>query len=233
MFHPKPEIEKAILFYFKKGHNIKETLKSILKRNGKELSEINSFFDFASGHGRVTRFLVQSINPKNITISDIDKEANRFNKKTFKTKSIDSDFNPKKLITNEKYEVIFSCSLFSHLSIKIWALWLAKLYSLLEKDGLLIFTTRGFGIKDKEKFEDKKIRTGFSYLNRNKSNGKLNPEFYGCTTVSPDFVKRTLRSINKQIRFKYYPNGLNGRQDIYVIKKSSHKKQFFFSKLFS
>ena len=45
------------------------------------LDKVESFLDFASGYGRLTRFLVHKINPENLYISEVIK-------KTFPTKRL-------------------------------------------------------------------------------------------------------------------------------------------------
>src|SRR5580700_1867199 len=78
-----PAIKDAELDYYASGESMLLTFKEILSGLNYKANDINRFLDFACGYGRFSRFLVSVLDPKKITVSDIDKGAVDFCKKNF------------------------------------------------------------------------------------------------------------------------------------------------------
>lgn len=208
--------------YFAAGCMMVTELEAVLEDSGKNLRKVNSFLDFACGYGRVTRFLVQEMGKKSITVSDIDKDAVDFCKKTFDVKGFYSVSDPDELHHDYKYDVIFVASLFSHLSIQSWEAWFKRLYIMLENNGVLILSTHGdyaYGLFDsKAKKQIENIKDGFLYLQISETN-RLSRKEYGTAYVKREFVEDFVQQNNIGKMIGFYPKGLGNLQDIYVIKK--------------
>lgn len=198
--------------YFQTGANILKCLEDVLKDNGHSLKQIDSFLDFACGYGRFTRFLINKLDKKKITVSDIDKNAVDFCRRTFGVKAFYSEMDPQKLKHNEKYDLIYVISLFSHLNLQLWTAWLNRLYNMLNKDGLLILSTHGISCFDDQFAE---ISDGF-YFNKVSETARLSTEDYGGAVVTREFVSKNCPGE----LISYYPKKLNNHQDVYVIRRS-------------
>ena len=85
------EKENALFFYFRTGRESLQSVENVITSSGKSFKEIRSFLDFASGYGRVTRFLIQEIEASSVWVSDIYKKAVAFQKNYFKVNGFYSD----------------------------------------------------------------------------------------------------------------------------------------------
>ena len=203
--------------YFSSGEIAFVTLQDILADQGVTLSDVTSLLEFASGYGRITRFLVTMVNPNKITVSDIDYSAIEINAKMFGTQPLVSAEHPADFVCNRTFEVIFVASLFSHLNFGLWHLWLERLYKLLEPGGLLIFSTHGIDHDLPENSIDFLVEDGFWFRTSNETIGRLDVEVYGTTWVTETWVRKIVRDYGIGKVYSYYQKKL-WRQDIYVIK---------------
>jgi SAM-dependent methyltransferase len=204
-------------YYFLSGQKALVSLKNILADQGMSFKDTTSLLEFASGYGRITRFLVTRIAPQKITVSDIDSAAVRFNSATFGTSPLVSTQNPSNFICTRKFQLIFVASLFTHLNYALWVPWLKRLYELLEPGGLLIFSTRDlqhYSLNDYIEF----IEDGFAFEKSNETLGRLKVNTYGTTLVTEGWVRKTIQDHECGELRAYYPHKL-WQQDIYVIKK--------------
>ena len=221
-----PDIKNPIAEYFRSGELMLTNLQEIFEDIGYSFGQINSFLDFACGYGRFTRFLIQKLSHEKITISDIDKNAVDFCKKTLRVNGFYSVDNSERLIHDSKYDVIYVASLFSHLSLRLWGGWLKRLYDMLNEGGILIFSTHGMHcynlLDDESKKRHEKVEEGFFYLLQSETK-RLSVKDYGTTYVTYDYVKKVIRQNNIGIIVAYYPKKLWYFQDIYVIQKDGTK----------
>jgi SAM-dependent methyltransferase len=194
----------------------------ILGRSGVSLPHVGSFLDFACGHGRLTRFLVHRLSRNRITVSDINKEAVDFVCSTFGVQGFYSVATPEKLSHDGCSDVIFVGSLFSHLPVTIWASWLSRLYGMLTKNGVLVFSTHGMDLYNQiAPAGRKELETdteGFFYGEMTFGGGGiLPPTIYGTTYVSDSYVRQVVDSRALGNLIGFYPKGLSKLQDVYVI----------------
>ncbi len=107
------------------------------------LSKCRSVLDFGCGWGRITRFFMKDVDSSRIwacdpvqDMIDICRESNRWcNFDTINTR-------PPSPYEDDKFDLIFSFSVFSHLSEDMHKMQLDELYRILRPGGLLIVTTR-------------------------------------------------------------------------------------------
>lgn len=202
--------------YFVSGEGMLQSLQKILDETGTSLEEVDSFLEFACGYGRFTRHLITCLDPERITVSDVYEKAVDFQKSIFGVEGFYSDTNPDKLEVPGKYDVIFVASLFSHLPMKTWRLWLQKLFNSLNENGVLIFSTHGQSCMTKP---DKMPDSGFAYYGMSESNS-LSSDDYGTTYVTSDFVLKAVEEETGQPVVLEVPQGLWGYQDVYVVRCS-------------
>ena len=89
---------------------------------GRPLHAVQSFLEFACGHGRLTRHLVKELPPHRLTVSDVVPGSVDFLRDTLGVKGFYSSSEPQALKAPEHYEMIFVLSLFTHLPPYLGAL---------------------------------------------------------------------------------------------------------------
>jgi SAM-dependent methyltransferase len=156
-----------------------------------------SILDMPSGYGRELRYLKAQFPEANITACELDRKAVDFCVKTFNVKGIYSDKNIKNLKIEDKFDLIWCGSLFTHLDKDLWPSFFKFFYDHLEEKGILIFTIHGKyvaerminGIYDygipKEKIPvvyNSYIKTGFGYASYPNNNE------YGISISSPSWI---------------------------------------------
>jgi SAM-dependent methyltransferase len=212
--HPQHK-DHPIQSYFESGEGMMHCLNEILLKAGTSFNQIDSFLEFACGYGRFTRHLIEKIDSKRVTVSDIYQKAVDFQKKAFGVRGFYSKTNPEELDIPGRYDVIFVASLFSHLPCKNWGRWINKLYSALNEGGLLIFSTHGTACMENA---DDIPEEGFLFLPISESNS-LSCDEYGTTYVTNDFVASVVkRETGQDIEFMV-EKFLWTYQDVYVVRR--------------
>jgi len=221
----KGNYNDTFIEYLNSGVHQMEIIQKILEKKEKDINQ-TKILDFASGHGRLTRFMVLKIPPSNIWVSDTKVDAVNFQKSIFNVNGFYSSFVPEELRLQLKFDFIFVGSLFSHLNQNLFIRWLKKLLSLLESDGVLCIST--VPIDDIQKSGD------FNYTEYpasvldeemyeiSKSTGMKAQELYGVALVREEWLAKTLNTLTGGIAKYYrYKKALWDLQDIYIITYGS------------
>ncbi|MFZ2038565.1 MAG: class I SAM-dependent methyltransferase [Minisyncoccia bacterium] len=160
-----------------------------------------SILDMPSGYGRVLRYLKANFPDAKITACELEKDAVDFCVNTFGAKGLYSDKDIKNLKIEDKFDLIWCGSLFTHLDENLWLSFLNFFYDHLNEKGVLIFTTHGryvvkrmtdeefdYGIP-KERIPNifgSYIKSGFGYENY------PNSEDYGISISSFSWIYNIL-----------------------------------------
>ena len=135
------ETRKTALWeYFAGGLQMLNLVRDVARKKCDSLMNIQSFLDFASGHGRFTRFLVKELPRERVWISDIYENAVKFQQQQFGVHGIVSVPDPDNYQCGRRFDFVFVASLFSHLPEAMFKKWLRKLYGLLAPEGVLVFS---------------------------------------------------------------------------------------------
>lgn len=220
--HDVPNL--ARIKYFQNGRAVVLDLARILEQQLFTPFPQKRLLDFASGYGKVTRFLVTLFDPGQITVSDIDPRAVDFIRATFHTRGFPSVTSPSDLHHTEEYDLVLVISLFSHLPLEACEAWLVKLYGLLSPGGILLFTTHGISVYQSlepgVREEDvRRITQGFYYRKANETFGRLDVAEYGTAYVSDDYIKELICSCRLGRLCGFYPRGIDDFQDVYVVQR--------------
>ena len=175
---------------------------------------VGSFLDFACGHGRFTRFLIQRLPACRVVASDIYPDAMGFQESEFGVRSVVSCSRPGDYELAQRVDVIFVASLFTHLPAATFRDWLERLLALLSDNGILLFSTSGMNMKPPRVPE----RDGFAFA-RDSESRSLSLDEYGQTFASPEYVGRILAASATSLRWTYFPHGFVGSQDLYVVSR--------------
>jgi SAM-dependent methyltransferase len=206
--------ERALFQYFRSGWSIADGMLQILRWRFGDPRRASKLLDFASGYGRVTRFLVREIPPERVWVADVYEEGVRFQEERFGVHGIVSTIRPEDFACGERFDAILVTSLFTHLPEERFVAWLRVLWSLLTPGGVLAFSTHspqilppgaempGDGILFEELSES----------------GSLETSDYGSTWVTEEFVRSALARAagSAPASLHRLDRGLNNFQDLYV-----------------
>ncbi|HEX2121963.1 MAG TPA: class I SAM-dependent methyltransferase, partial [Thermoanaerobaculia bacterium] len=145
-----------------------------------------AMLDFASGYGRLTRFLVHQHLADEVTVSDILEGGMEFQAARFGVKTILSTTLPEQFPSTRKFDLIFVASLFTHLPPATFTAWLRKLVELLAAEGLLVFS-----VHDESIAPDKVDGIFFASTSESRV---LDLEDYGSTWVTETYVREQVAS---------------------------------------
>ncbi len=194
--------------YMRSGYEAFRVLLNVLEQADRKPKSI---LDFGCGYGRLMRFLVQRWDPQDVWASDVLKPAVDFVRSSFGVPGFYSTNDPDTLDLERKYSLIWVGSLFTHLPGYRFRGFLPKLFSALEPDGLLVFSTHTqevLGDVDRHP-------TGFTYQRHSESR-LLDLDEYGATFVTP----RSVRSMCKTMGIEnvwILERELWRIQDLYVM----------------
>lgn len=158
---------------------------------------VTSVLDFPSGYGRVLRVLKAAFPEARLTAVDVDTDAVDFCARVLGATPIYSTQRPQDIQIDDRFDLIWSGSLLTHIDSDRWPGFLSLFRDALVPDGLLVFTTHGRHPESTLAplgFDDDQVaailrdydRDGFGYLNY------PHLENYGITIASPDWVRTRL-----------------------------------------
>lgn len=215
----RPESDPAATFiYFDSGLKMLYPLGALARWKFGGLSKVGRLLDFASGFGRLTRFLVQEMPPSAIVVSDIQAEAVEVQRRTFGVDGFVSVTDPARLRCSDSFDLIFVASLFTHLPEHRFLAWLGTLMDLLTPGGMLVFSVHDESLLLPHR---PMSSSGLDYNPSVSEIKSLDPSEYGSTFVSPRFVSRAIEAASRgQGSHHRIPSAL-WHHDLYVYTKDS------------
>lgn len=208
--------EAAAIRYFSTASGIFRTVSELAAWRFGGFAGVRSLLDFASGYGRATRFFARALDPARITVAEIDAEAVRFQTDAFGVRGCVSRTDPRDLALSGSFDLVLAVSFFSHLPESRFQAWLERLYRLVARGGMLVFSTHGEALKP----EDEALSpSGFAFRAQSET-ARLAGHEYGTSWVTSEFVRRASLEVSGGAgRLAVYPEGLCGYQDLYVLSK--------------
>jgi SAM-dependent methyltransferase len=198
--------DAAVSNYFQNGYEQFELVRHIASWRA---GQPKAMLDFASGYGRLTRFLVHQHLADEVTVSDILEGGMEFQAAQFGVRTILSTTLPEQFPATRKYDLIFVASLFTHLPPATFTAWLRKLATLLENEGLLIFSVHDESIAPV-------AVDGIAFESYSESR-VLDGSEYGSTWVTEGYVREQVAAIDPGFACVRLPRALSDWQDVYVI----------------
>ena len=200
--------DRAIENYFQNGLEQFELVRHIARWR----KPVRRMLDFASGYGRLTRFLVHEKLAEEVTVCDILEGGMAFQTAQFGVRAVVSTTLPENLVVPERYDLIFVASLFTHLPPSTFTPWLQRLATMLESDGLLIFS-----VHDETIAPD---RVDGIHFATNSESRVLDTNEYGSTWVTETWVREQVAAIDPSFACVRLPRALSDWQDVYVVSPS-------------
>jgi SAM-dependent methyltransferase len=210
---------RALSAYFAIGLQIVDIIDQLVRSYFGDWNKIRAYLDFACGHGRTTRFLTGMLPVERVWVSEILPTAVRFQAEEFGYRSVQSTTSPRDFNLEQKFDLVFVCSLFTHLPERTFTDWLAKLYSLLSPGGLLVFSVHDQAIMPEEHSLNQR---GFCFGAASEIRD-LNPNDYGFCFVNEAFVREAIRQATGQTDYGRLRRGLVAYQDMYVVGNARNK----------
>lgn len=142
--------------YFRAGREAVRNIRLALLAAGTE--QVQNVLDFACGWGRVMRTIKAAFPDARLTACDIQPGQVDFCAEAFGATGVYSDVDPAKLRFDDRFDVIWSGSLMTHVDQGRWPGFLRVWESHLAEHGVLVFTTYG-------RFAAQEMRLGKNLLN--------------------------------------------------------------------
>ncbi|HEY0510759.1 MAG TPA: class I SAM-dependent methyltransferase [Thermoanaerobaculia bacterium] len=203
--------DEALFAYFRSGASIADSLGQVLRWRFGDRARSIKLLDFASGYGRVTRFLVREVPPERVWVADVYAGGVRFQEERFGVKGIVSTIRPEDFVCAERFDAILVTSLFTHLPEERFVAWLRVLLGLLHPGGLLAFSVHSPEVLSPGLAMPE---TGICFQETSES-GSLAKSDYGSTWVTEAFVRAALdRAAGPGVSLHRLPRGLCNFQDL-------------------
>ena len=223
---PKHLIERvdgtgiAPFFLLKGAQNYWELIKAIEKH--RPLQSVDCLLDWGCGSGRLIGFFAEYSNISNIYGCDIDSEAVAWCHSNFpKQKFAKIPLMPPTKYAEDKFDVIVSFSVLTHLEREAQAAWLKEMERILKPGGLLLATVHGFaaakamlGVEAAYQVRRDGIHDD---LKDSALKGVAPDGYYRTVFVTPDYVKKTWTDIFNIV--DYIEQGASNYHDLVVMKK--------------
>ena len=205
--------------YLETGLEAFRTFEAIADERLEGLGELDAVLDFASGHGRVTRFLVGAMEPQRLWVSDVKPNAIDFQIEKFGVRGFVAPMEPSDLEVEGRFQLVLVASLFTHLPEERFGQWLRALHATLAPGGLLVFSTSDIS----EAYE----ATDQPFAHRADNEDSLavyvedelsQADDYGTTWVREDFVRERIAELGIDPSLaERRPKALWGNQDLWIV----------------
>lgn len=128
----------------KDAHSAYRLFKQLYEIYAGSLAECHNIMDFGCGWGRILRFFLKDVAPSTLWGVDPIEEMIHLCKQDNKWSNFEViNTKPPIQFQDNTFDLIYSFSVFSHLSEEMHQNWLVELHRILKPGGILIATTRG------------------------------------------------------------------------------------------
>lgn len=207
------DLNESVALYFLSGWEVWSTYRRILAWRFGDLRRISRLLDFASGYGRVTRFIVHELPPERVWVADIYAEGVRFQQERFGVHGIVSTADPEDFSCDERFDAILVSSLFSHLPEAAFHAWLRRLWGLLAPEGVLVFSVHDEALLP----PGREMPEGGILFQEQSESRSLSKTQYGTAWVNESFVRKAVAEAAPGASVARFQRGFTNLQDLYVV----------------
>ncbi len=225
--HPDDEMMNFILkrnrpreLYFTSGAQHTKIFVDAIKKINPSFTKKN-ILEYGCGHGRITRHLNSIFHYSKLTVADVWDEAVNFCGKEFNANTFVVSQENKISSLTEKFDIIISYSVFSHLPPHLFEFTLSELSKILDSNGLFLFTAKGeFHVKKFNLSMENGYHFGRESNKKNETKGRIPDEQYSLMVVTESFVKNLLKKAGLELLYHISSSNLPSKQDLYVVKRA-------------
>lgn len=204
--------DQGLVAYLASGLTIFRGLSQLVAWHSGGWQESGRLLDFASGYGRVTRFLASAVPAERLWVSEIQPGAVEFQAARFGVQPLPSAPRADAFRCDERFDAVFATSLFTHLPEEAFHAWLRRLAVLLTPGGMLVFTTHDPTLLDGPD------RPAGGFLFRPVSESRaLDLADYGSTWAAEGYVREAVAAAGPDLSCHRIARGLHNIQDLYVV----------------
>jgi hypothetical protein len=201
-------VDLALFYYFRSALMARERINHVVTWWEGQTGQTPAILDFASGFGRVSRFLAADHGGANVTIAEIVAPAVEFQRRELGMDAVLSTSSPEALRLPRQFDLIVVLSLFSHLPASTFSRWLGRLAAQLSPRGALLVSTNAARTASSPEI-DYETQSESSFLTA---------EEYGTTWIQESFFHRALQSAcGPAWRATRFSKALWSLQDIWVV----------------
>jgi SAM-dependent methyltransferase len=211
------DLDAALVDYFREGLQVALSVRQVAQWRWGGLGAVGSMLDFASGGGRVTRFLVRELAAERLAVSDIQSGAIAFQAQRFGVRALPSAPHAAEFRCAQRFDLVWVTSLFSHLPEGAFQAWLRRLLDCLAPHGLLAISVHDPSVlRPQEAFPE----TGFLFRPLSESRA-LDTEAYGSSFVSESYLRAAVESAAPGAWCCRLPRALSNFQDLYLLAREA------------
>lgn len=204
--------DHALVYYFRGARFPEHAIQQVARWRFGGLERVERLLDFAAGYGRVTRMLLRHLPPSRVTVTEINHEAVLFQRNEFGVDARLSTTEPEDFRCEQRFDLIYAGSLFTHLPERTFRKWIRKLWSLRNPRGVFIFSLHN----ERAILEDGTAPPDFLFVEESHSRF-VDPSEYGNTYISKSHLERMLTEELGQCSFLRIPRGLASYQDLCIV----------------
>jgi SAM-dependent methyltransferase len=207
--------ERALFSYFRTGQSVADSMLQVIRWRFGTPDKVGRLLDFASGYGRVTRFLLREIPADRLWVSDIYEGGVRFQEERLGVHGLVSTILPEDFTCETDFDVILVTSLFTHLPEERFVGWLRTLTGLLRPGGMLLFSVHDQAVLEPVHGQMPAEGILFKPISESRS---LDTQDYGSTWVTEAFVRAAIeRAADVPVSVHRIPRGICNYQDLYAV----------------
>jgi len=201
------------------GENASNHIESALVAAGRPLADHQAVLDFGCGCSRIVALLAGRFPQVRFFGADVDSEAIEWSRRHFPAVQYEANGRlPPLQYADEMFDLVYSISVFTHLSVEFARQWLTELWRVVRPGGTLLITVHGentwYTLSSKRRAIIE--REGHLFATSSKLRGIV-PDWYHTAYYSEKFVRELLS--DRFDLLEYIPCGL-GYQDVVVATRA-------------
>lgn len=213
--------DRAMVDYFRAGLTAARTYLDLLDWWTQQGDSTPTVLDFASGWGRVTRFLTAARPELHLTASDISSAGLAFQERWLGVATVPSAVDPEALGLDEQFDAVLVSSLFTHLPHETFGHWVSALWRRVAPGGLLAFSTH----PEEALPQEATMPESGLYFEAASEIPELETIHYGRTWVTAEFVEAILAGqLGTAFSARRFRRVLWHLQDLWILVKPTENR---------